>query len=279
MTTTVDPVPGNSPSHGPSVAPPNALLWSIRRELWEHRTVVWGLPATASLLLLGFLILILKLPPDLIVDFDDRRRSGAALLLLPLAAAPLVLFIVQALIAAIYASESLHGERRDRSLLFWKSLPVSDAQTVLSKALVPLIVLPLYSLLITLTTELLMFGLASLRLIGSDETAGAVLASVPLATLIGVVLAFVPAFVLVVAPFYAWLMLVSGWARRSPMTWAILLPLLLGMVERASFGTTWLLDVLTSPFRLLKQAFIPPGHYVDADAVLGSGPALACGWA
>ena len=50
----------------------------------------------------------------------------------------------------------MHGERRDRSILFWKSLPVSDATTVLSKASIPLVVVPLVTFAVTVATQWIM---------------------------------------------------------------------------------------------------------------------------
>src|SRR5207245_2315921 len=63
--------------------------------------------------------------------------------------------------------DALHGERRDRSILFWKSLPVSDLTTVLSKASIPLVVLPLLTFTITVAMQLIMLLLSSAVLLGS----------------------------------------------------------------------------------------------------------------
>ena len=55
-----------------------------------------------------------------------------------------------------YCLDALYGERRDRSILFWKSLPVSDLTTVLSKASIPIVVLPLLTFAVTVATQLIM---------------------------------------------------------------------------------------------------------------------------
>ena len=66
-----------------------------------------------------------------------------------------------------YCLDALHGERRDRSILFWKSLPVSDLTTVLSKASIPLVILPLLTFAITVATQLIMLLLSSAVLLAS----------------------------------------------------------------------------------------------------------------
>ena len=64
--------------------------------------------------------------------------------------------VVAFLVGIFYSLDALHGERRDRSILFWKSLPVSDLTTVLSKAVIPLVVLPLLVFAITVTLQFIM---------------------------------------------------------------------------------------------------------------------------
>ena len=71
------------------------------------------------------------------------------------------------IIGVFYCLDALYGERRDRSILFWKSLPVSDLTTVLSKASIPLVVLPLLTFAITVVTQLLMLLLSAAVLAGS----------------------------------------------------------------------------------------------------------------
>ena len=66
-----------------------------------------------------------------------------------------------------YCLDALHGERRDRSILFWKSLPVSDLTTVLAKASIPLVILPLLTFAITVAMQWIMLLLSSAVLLAS----------------------------------------------------------------------------------------------------------------
>ena len=76
-------------------------------------------------------------------------------------------------VGVFYCLDALHGERRDRSILFWKSLPVSDLTTVLSKASIPLVILPLITFAIVIATQLIMLLLSSAAMLISGLSATA----------------------------------------------------------------------------------------------------------
>src|SRR6266481_5916308 len=128
---------------GYSNAPTRPFYWSVLRELWENRSIYIVPLIVALVVLLGFLVSTIGLP--------ERRR--AVLLLDPAKArtgieapydmAAIMLILTAFIVGLFYCLDALHGERRDRSILFWKSLPVSDLTTVLSKAIIPLALLPL----------------------------------------------------------------------------------------------------------------------------------------
>src|SRR5207245_3137248 len=81
--------------------------------------------------------------------------------------APTVIMVTTILVGIFYSLDALYGERRDRSILFWKSLPVSDLTTVLSKAAVPLVVLPLIGFALSVATQLILLLWSTVVLIGS----------------------------------------------------------------------------------------------------------------
>src|SRR5204863_3140653 len=142
-------------------------------------------------------------------------------------------------VGVFYCLDALHGERRDRSILFWKSLPVSDLTTVLSKASIPLVVLPLLTFTITVAMQLIMLLLSSAVLLGSGlnvATLWTQLSFVQMSLLLLYHLVTVHA--LWPAPIYAWLLLVSGWARRAAFLWAVLPLLAIGVFEKIVFHTS-----------------------------------------
>src|ERR1700720_4019389 len=143
------------------------LYWSVRRELWEYRSIYIAPVVAAILFLLGFFISMVSLRHRMhgVWPLDSAQGRDVFATRYELAAA---LIMGTALIVGIfYTLDALYGERRDRSILFWKSLPVSDLTTVLSKLTIPLVILPLLSFAIGLATQFIMLVLSSVMLLGS----------------------------------------------------------------------------------------------------------------
>jgi ABC-2 type transport system permease protein len=132
---------------------------------------------------------------------------------------------------AVYCLEALHGERRDRSLLFWKSLPVSDRTAVLAKLAVPLIVVPAVAIAVTLALQLVMLIVSTLVLAATGSGAGLLWSRLPFVQMPMVMVYGVLVHALWFAPLYAWILFVSAWARRMPVAWVVLPPLVVGMAE------------------------------------------------
>ena len=121
-----------------------------------------------------------------------------------------------------FCLDALHGERRERSILFWKSLPVSDRTTVLSKSSIPLLVLPLVTFVVVVSTQLVMLLWTSLLLISHGMSPASTWTYLPLFQQSIVLLYGLAAIALWHAPVYGWALLVSGWARRATFLWAAL---------------------------------------------------------
>jgi ABC-2 type transport system permease protein len=214
------------------------FYWSVRRELWENRSIYIAPLIVAAVQVFGFAISTIGLA--------DRRR--AVLLLDPShqraaieqpydLAAMMMIFIVF-IVGVFYCLDALHGERRDRSILFWKSLPVSDLTTVLSKVTIPLVVLPLISFAITVCVQSIMLLETSVVLIFHGMSPATTWANVPVFQSWLVLLYGLVAIALWHSPIYGWLLLVSGWARRATFLWAVLPLLAIGIFERVTLGTS-----------------------------------------
>src|SRR5262252_1242863 len=141
---------GSAPGH--RSATPQPFYWSVRRELWENRSIYVAPILVAIVVLFGFLVSTIGLP--------DRRQEvlmlGAAkaraAIEVPYNMAAIMLILTAFVVGVFYCLDALYGERRDRSILFWKSLPVSDRTTLLSKATIPLVILPLVTFAIVIAT-------------------------------------------------------------------------------------------------------------------------------
>src|SRR5712675_3421889 len=147
-------MPNDSQQAVPVPTPaPRPLRWSVWRELWENRSIYIAPLAVAVVVLFGFMISTYGMPERrrgvLLMDLAKQR----ALISEPYDVAAMMLIFTVFIVGVFYCLDALHGERRDRSILFWKSLPVSDFTTVLSKVSIPLLVIPLLSFAITLVTH------------------------------------------------------------------------------------------------------------------------------
>src|SRR5881396_2469029 len=142
--------PGDRP------ATPQPFYWSVRRELWENRSIYVAPILVAIVVLFGFLVSTIGLPERrrevLLLDPAKARAAIEA----PYDMAAIMLILTALLVGVFYCLDALYGERRDRSILFWKSLPVSDLTTVLSKAAIPMTILPAVVFVIIVVTQFLM---------------------------------------------------------------------------------------------------------------------------
>lgn len=226
------------------------FYWSLRLEFWENRWLYVAPVVVAFMWLVGFVFNIKRhiLPRLRAAAVSDATNQHSAIMYpYDLAAA---LIMGAALIVALYYSiEALHGERSDRSILFWKSLPVSDWTAVLAKASIPLLAVPLISFVVTFGTYLAMALISSAALTSSGMSSAMVWHNLSLFQQAWLMLYhLVTVHGLWWAPFYGWALLVSAWARRAPLLWATLPVLAVIALERLTFGTSLLGDILTTRF-------------------------------
>jgi ABC-2 type transport system permease protein len=164
-------------------------------------------------------------------------------LAMPYSHAAMLIMLIAFLVGIFYSLDALHSERRDRSILFWKSLPVSDLTTVLSKASIPLVVLPLIAFAITVALQLGMLLLSAAGQLMSHAGSATPWAP-PLFEMELVTLYAMAVLVLWHAPIYCWFLLVSGWARRATFLWAVLPPLAVAVLEYVAFRTSYVGSLL-----------------------------------
>ena len=147
--------------------PTRPLYWSVRRELWENKSIYVAPLAAAAVLLFGYAISTITLPRRMqaLQALDPGRQS--ATVTMPYNVIAGLVFVTAFIVAFFYCLDALHGERRDRSILFWKSLPVSDLTAVLAKASIPLVVLPLVVFAIVVAAHVSILALSTLVLAGN----------------------------------------------------------------------------------------------------------------
>src|SRR5690348_530206 len=227
------------------------LLALIRREFWEHRQL-WMVPALLSILAFigaSFIRVAadntgLHLEPFPWKGADaltpEQSNVGVAMLMLLDWVMTVPLYIASSIVIFFYLLQCLFDERKDRSILFWKSLPVSDGTTIASKLLVGIVVVPLGVFLLALLDHLLISLVVSARVaVGPEHHYPLLWDTVAWVKTEAFMFLCVLATMLWVFPIAAYLLLVSAWARRNVFLWAILPPVLIALVEQA-FGTHFL---------------------------------------
>ncbi len=262
----------NSQGVAPAIlSAPRPFYWSVRRELWENRSIYIAPLAAGAVFLFGFLISLVALPHKMraLSALDPAQPHGGV------GACPFCgnavtkpyefaagLFMATAMIVGVfYCLDALHGERRDRSILFWKSLPVSDVTTVLAKASIPYVILPLLTVALTVVTQFILLLLGSAVLSAHGMSVANYWAQVSLFQMS--LMLFYHLFTVHVlghAPFYAWFLLVSAWARRAAFLWAFLPPLAIMAVEKIAFNTTYFANMLGDALSGGTEAVPFPGR-------------------
>jgi ABC-2 type transport system permease protein len=237
----------------------------VRREMWEHRSF-WTVPAVMSALLTLLLMrvgfeLLTEVPAEkvarinariaengnLTTFMDETRAAAMAFSGIGLAIGSIMLFV-----AFFYLLDSLYGDRRDRSILFWRSMPVTDVQTVMSKLLTVAVAAPLATVGVLGAAFVVWgalgaaFGLA----VGFDHWW---IGLNPLAWLLAIVqmLGVIGGAALIVAPFAGWLLLASAWAPRAPFLWATLPIVGVAILEEMVFDTAYFVQTVFGHFEAL----------------------------
>lgn len=247
------------------------FYWSVRRELWENRSIYFAPLIASAVALIGFVISTIGMPARrravLLLDPAQQR----ARIEMPYDAVAMMLIVTAFLVGVFYCLDALHGERRDRSILFWKSLPISDLTVVLSKVSIPLLVLPLLTFAVAVITQLIML-LWSTVLLAIHGLPPATSSQLPIVSSWGVVLYGLIALALWHAPVYGWFLLVSAWARRATFLWAVLPVLAIGALERIALQTShWghflqyrLAGGVSEAFAFGPHAVVPGGNPIPA---------------
>lgn len=281
-----------------SISPANKMQWLLRRELWEHKGMLVWTPALIGVVMtvLGALMAAAtvaksKMHTALIVNgeeiswstvfntrtFGPRRTEiiDAVANNYTYAAAPL--FLALGFLVFFYCLSALHDDRRDRSVLFWKSLPVSDAQTVLSKAAIALLVAPLI-----VAAAASLTSLALILILSGVLAANGIHVFVDLLGSPGLylgplrVFGLLPVYCLWALPTVGWLLMVSSWAKSKVFLWAVGVPLLLliltvwaGKLTQTESDVNWiqmnvigraLLGTLPGSWYLFEPELLPRMH-------------------
>ena len=231
----------------------NTFKWLLKREYWEHRGGFFWAPLITGAVFMLLTIMaiiageslrratdeggtILKINGVEISKLTqtmspgDVAEMGSGLDLGTLLASTWP-FLVLAFVVFFYCLGALFDERKDRSILFWKFLPLSDQQTVLSKVFSALVIAPVIATVAAIATSLgflvILSGYALFH-VGNPLTLIWGPAS-PLTVAFNLAAAL-PVYAMWALPTVGWLLLVSAWSKSKPFLWALLVPLFAGVL-------------------------------------------------
>lgn len=220
------------------------FYWSTCRELWENKSIYIVPLIVATIELLGFAVstngLAERRRAVLLLDSAKTRAGIEA----PYDIAAMMMIFTVFIVGVFYCLDALYGERRERSVLFWKSLPVSDLTTVLSKMTIPLVILPVVAFAIIICTQFAMLLMTGAVLLAHGMSPATTWTNVPFFQNWLVLLYGLVVIALWHAPIYGWALLVSGWVRRATFLWAALPPLAIAAFEKITFNTSYVSAML-----------------------------------
>lgn len=228
----------------------------LQRELWEHRSI-YVVP-----LVIALIIALLSVTGQVVVSAFDQQvdltilgatnlgeSQRAAAIAVLTSAISITLMIAMVILSVFYLLDTLYTERRDKSILFWRSLPVTDAETVISKLLTAVVVIPLVTFAVVVVTHLFVLAISSMWVSGRGGDGWQLIwGAAPFFDTWLATLLFFIAVPLWYMPFAGWFLFVSGWTRRSPFLVAILPLIILPMLERILLGTSVFRDAIFGRF-------------------------------
>lgn len=232
----------------------------VRREIWEHRSV-WLTPAVVALVMTLMLLAgyVFASGYKELVDIgivgaqnmaaEEHRRAGlTAFLVGPTS----VFMFASAILTIFYCLDTLYAERKNKSILFWRSLPITDAETVISKLLTALFAIPVITFVVSMAAHVVNLILTSIFISiegGSPgfliwQSAPALLFDVGTAMLL--LMLMLPIWF---SPFIGWFLFVSAWTKRSPLLTAFLPLIVLPILETIILPTHFLWDAISTRFQ------------------------------
>jgi len=235
----------------------NTMKWLVKREYWENKGGIFWAPAIVAAAFSVLLTIAIVLSAAGITKGGGMHINGAnvhnlsgvmteqdkieaaagiAFSYLPITG---LLLAVMVFVVFFYSLSSLYDDRRDKSVLFWKSMPISDTETVLSKMFTILVLTPIVPLVLGVAvTIFITLVMAAAALFLGVNLFGHVFSTSEFYLLPLEVMACLPIFIVWAFPSVAWFMMVSAWARRFPILWAVGIPVILGILLSISEGMT-----------------------------------------
>jgi len=230
----------------PTISRLRVFSWSLRKELWEHRSAYLAPLVIAAFLFVANLFAAQRVPGRLSELAVVGAAKVRAAIHVPYSVTAFVLLSTMCIVGFYYCTDALHAERRDRSILFWKSLPVSDAVMVLAKFSVPMVVLPMVTWCLTAIVQCTFLIVSAIFVLANGADLDALWKYQPMhyhVLAIGPI-AFMAS--LWFAPVYAWLLFISASVKRGVFLWAVMPIIALIAIEKIVFKSSVFTEIIQS---------------------------------
>ena len=257
----------------------------VRRELWEHRSI-YITPAVVALVMILTLLTAFVFASGYqeIVDIGivgaqnlvgDTERRAALLALLIGNTVPFI--FAGAVLTIFYSLDSLYAERKNKSILFWRSLPITDAETVISKLLTALLAIPLFAFAVAVIAHLIILAITSIFVsIEGGSSVFLIWKSAPLFDAWAGILIIMVALPIWFSPFIGWFLFVSAWTKRSPLLTAFLPLIMVPTLEYWVLRTHTIWDAIQTRFDQLPFfRGIDPELFFDEERFVASADAIS----
>ncbi len=271
----------------------NTMYWLVKREFWEHRGgFLWAPIITGGIFLLLNIMGIITAEvlgashgiqiggangiQNVIADMDAGDISKVGMVLdLAMYSAMGMIAIVLGFVVLFYCLGALYDDRRDRSILFWKSLPVSDLSTVLSKVISATVLAPAIAIVVGVVIGIVQLLILAMVLSFHGVNVWHLLTLAHPFRVTANLIGSLPLYLLFALPSVGWFLLCSSWARSKPFLWAVAMPILAGVLI-SWFGLMGLFNLPSGWFwshvvrRLLLSVFPGSGMLFSTDSLTSS---------
>lgn len=219
----------------------------IRRELWEHRSIYVTPLAIASIVTLGTLAMLLfaggfakELDVAIFGATNIASDADRQIALTGFFVGTSWVFLLAAMVLTVfYTLDSLYAERKDKSILFWRSLPITDAEAVISKLVTAIVVIPVVTVAAIVATHIVNLIVTSIWVSIKGADAGHLIwGSVPLLDNWLAALIVTLASAIWLSPFVGWFLFVSAFTKRSPLLMAFMPLVLIPLLELIFFRSS-----------------------------------------
>lgn len=222
----------------------NTMKWLVKREYWEHKGGFFWAPLIASAIYILMSLVGVAIGQQaetegfdfnlshIVAEVSDPTKANevSQAVQFVFQTIGLMPMVVTIFVVFFYCIGTLYDERKDKSILFWKSLPTSDRDSIFAKLISAIVLAPLIGTIIAIATSFVLFAIISLIVMFKGHSPAPLWNVAGIASGCANLILNIAITGLWALPTIGWLMLCSSWANRVPFLWATIAPILAGIM-------------------------------------------------